>query len=82
MLHVNQVQWLGGYVLQIRFDNGESKAVDVLPLLSGPVFEPLLDLVLFSAVGIDPVARTVVWPTGVDLAPEALYELQPVDTLT
>lgn len=79
MLHVTQVEWLGGHVLQLSFDNGESKVVDVSPLLTGPVFEPLHDVSLFSAVEIDPMARVVVWPTGADLAPEALYELKAIE---
>jgi hypothetical protein len=79
MLHVTDVKWLGEYVLQLSFDNGESKVVDVESLLEGPVFEPLRNPSTFGAVEIDPVSRTVVWPNGVDLAPEALYELTPVD---
>jgi hypothetical protein len=80
MLHIDKVSWLGGHVLRLSFDNGDTKVVDVLPLLKGPVFTPLLDATLFSEVTIDPVARTIVWPNGVDLAPEALYALMPVET--
>ncbi len=57
------------------FSDGVEKRVNVLPLLRGPVFEPLLDAQFFSRVSLDPVARTVVWPNGADLAPEALWDL-------
>jgi hypothetical protein len=48
----------------------------VLPLLDGPIFEPLLDPANFARVTLDKVAGTVVWPNEADFAPEALYELE------
>ena len=75
MLHIDEVKWRGGYCLELHFDNGQCKTVDVFPLLTGPVFEPLHDVARFADVSIDPVARTVVWPNGADLAPEALHSL-------
>lgn len=75
MLHIDEVEWLGGHLLRLAFDNGVQKTVDVLPLLEGPVFKPLHDPNNFSQVSVNPVARTVVWPNGADLAPEALYAL-------
>ncbi len=78
MLHIDEVEWRGGHLLHLSFDNGVTKVVDVSPLLTGPVFEPLQDSARFSQVTLDPVARTVVWPNGADLAPEALYALDPV----
>jgi hypothetical protein len=50
----------------------------VRPLLHGPVFEPLQDPTEFAKVFLDPICRTIAWPNGADLAPEALYELEPV----
>jgi hypothetical protein len=38
------------------------------------VFEPLRDPKYFATVKVDPEAATVVWPNGVDLAPETLYQ--------
>ena len=80
MLHVDKVDWIDGHMLRLSFDNGVKKVVDVHPLLTGPVFVPLLEVSAFSEVTIDPVARTIVWPNGADLAPEALYALMPVET--
>ncbi len=80
MLHVDKVEWLGGHVLRLAFDNGTEKVVDVLPLLNGPVFRPLQNVTAFAEVRLDPIARTVVWPNGADLAPEALYSLAAVET--
>jgi hypothetical protein len=65
----------GPHSLDLTFKDGTRKQVDLLPLLEGPVFEPLRDPVVFARVMLDPVAGTVVWPNGADVAPEALYEL-------
>ena len=65
----------GAHSLDLTFNDGTRKQVDLFPLLEGPVFERLRDPVFFSRVVLDPVAGTVVWPNGADIAPEALYEL-------
>src|ERR1700676_3683892 len=38
------------------------------------VLAPLNDSAYFAEVAVDPEAGTVVWPDGIDLAPEPLYE--------
>ena len=81
MLHIENAEWLGGHLLRLMFDDGSEKVVDVLPLLQGPVFLPLHNVAAFSEVSIDPVARTIVWPNGADLAPEALYSLASAEEI-
>lgn len=81
MLHINEVEWCGDHRLRLAFDNGVEKIVDVSPLLTGPMFEPLHDTVQFRQVALDPVARTVVWANGADLAPEAVFALEGVDAV-
>ncbi len=76
MLHINEVQVIGPFQLHIVFSYGQTKSVDVLPLPTGPIFEPLRDQEYFAKVEIDPVCKTVVWPNGADIAPEALYALE------
>jgi hypothetical protein len=61
--------------LDVTFKDGTRKRVNLLPLLDGPVFEPLRDPKYFARVELDPVAGTVVWPNGADIAPETLYAL-------
>lgn len=64
--------------MELEFDNGTAKRVDVGPLLTGEVFQPLRDPEVFRRFSVDPVSRTLVWPGGADLAPEALIALAPV----
>ena len=65
----------GEHSLDLTFNDGTQKRVNLRPLLEGPVFEPLLDLEYFALVDLDRIAGTVVWPNGADIAPETLYEL-------
>jgi Protein of unknown function (DUF2442) len=69
----------GPHLLRLSFNDGTQKTVDVTPLLSGPVFEPLRDEARFAEGQLDPVCGTVVWPNGADFAPEALHELAAVE---
>mgnify|MGYP006307836115 CR=1 FL=1 len=79
ILHVDRAQHVRDYLLDITFDNGIRKTVDLEPLLTGEMFEPLRDVDQFSKLTIDPISKTIVWPKGADLAPEALFELPNVD---
>lgn len=75
MWRIVRAEVSGPHSLDLTFKDGTRKQVNLLPLLEGPVFEPLRDPVFFARVMLDPVAGTVVWPNGADIAPEALYEL-------
>lgn len=79
ILHVNSARHVRDYLVDIAFDDGTRKTVDLEPLLTGEVFEPLGDKDLFAKLTIDPISKTIVWPNGADLAPEALYDLPAVD---
>ena len=78
ILHIEIVSVPAPFHLTLRFDDGDERTVDVEPLLRGPMFEPLRDPDYFATVAIDPICRTVVWPNGADLAPEALRKLPAV----
>ena len=69
----------GGHLLYLEFDDGVTKRVDVYPLLSGPIFEPLLDPAYFARMELDEDFGVVQWPNGADLAPEALHDLDSMD---
>lgn len=78
ILHVVEATVCGPYLLNVRFNDGIQRTVDLKPLLTGPVFQPLKDPEYFARMVVDAEAGTVVWPNGADLAPEALYDLPSV----
>jgi hypothetical protein len=65
---------VGDHVLRLLFSDGTVGDVDFSAERWTGVLEPLSDPVYFARVSVDPEAGTVVWPNGVDLAPEPLYE--------
>ena len=70
---VNVVTDPANYVLTVTLDDGRTTAYDVAPMLRGPIFEPLkTDRAPFDAVKVCDYGDTVRWPTGPDIAPEAL----------
>jgi hypothetical protein len=75
ILHIRKAQVCGPHSL-LTFNDGITKQVNVLPLLDGPIFEPLRDPTDFARMTLDPLCGTVVWPNGADFAPEALHELK------
>jgi len=80
ILHIVEAEVCGPQMLRLAFNDGTQKTVNVSPLLSGPVFEPVLTPEYFARVELDRVCGTVVWPNGADLAPEALHALPSVET--
>jgi hypothetical protein len=73
---------IGDYRLRLLFDDGTAGDVDLSSREWKGVFEPLRDPTYFAKVNIDTDAATVVWPNGVDLAPETLYEEARKNPLT
>lgn len=81
MLRVTQVAVTGPTHLTVHFNNGVTKTVDVSPLLTGPMFEPLRDPKRFSEAALDPQLGVVAWPNDADFAPEALFALPSLSSL-
>lgn len=76
IIHVTEVQVVGPHSLELKFDNGIRKHVNLRRELYGPIFEPLRDPAYFAQVYIDPNSRTVTWANGADFAPDYLYQLE------
>ena len=66
---VQDVKALPGLRLQVRFADDTSGQS---PAVRGTPFEPLTDESLFRQVRVD--LGAVTWPTGADLAPDAMYD--------
>lgn len=62
-------------VVDLTFEDGQVRRVDLAPLLWGPAFEDLADDATFRAVRVDPEAGTIVWPNGADLSAHTLRTL-------
>ncbi len=75
ILRIIELKVLSDFNLALKFNDGVRKRVNVLPLLNGPIFEPLRTRKNFAKAQLDPECGTVIWSNGADLAPEALYEL-------
>jgi len=74
MLRVTDVEPLDGYRLRVSFSDGVVRDVDCSFLLRGRLGEPLRDLEYFRQVRVDPESRTIVWPNGLDPAPDLLHD--------
>lgn len=73
LMKVSGVRPLDDYKLWVRFNTGEAKIFDFLPLLDTPGYAPLRDARTFREVYID--CGVAVWSDGdIDIAPEYLYE--------
>ena len=77
IIHVTKVHVVGPYSLELAFDNGVRKRVNLRRELYGPIFEPLCDSAYFTKAYLDPDSRTATWPNGADFAPDFLYQLEP-----
>ncbi len=73
MLRVTTVEVLDDYRLRVAFNDGVVRDVDCSFLLHGMLGEPLRDPAYFRQVRVDDEARTVVWPNGLDPAPDLLH---------
>jgi hypothetical protein len=72
-LEVSDAKYLGDYKINLVFNNGETKTVDLSDKLIGKVFEPLKDKNYFQLFTIK--YNTIEWSNGADFAPEYLYEI-------
>ena len=83
MIRIVRAFPLPEYRLKIKFNTGEEKIFDVKRLLKRRIFSKLRDPEVFSHVAIDEVAGTVMWPGGIDLCPDTVYEeAEPVPSIT
>jgi hypothetical protein len=66
---------VGVYSLELKFNEGTRKRVNMRPMLWGEIFEPLGDPEYFAQARLD--EWTVEWPNGADFAPESQYAMDP-----
>lgn len=73
IVHVTEVEPLGGYRLRLRFEDGASGELDFSDEAWRGVFAQLADPAYFDRVKLDEELGTIVWPNGADIAPETLH---------
>ncbi|WP_031387891.1 DUF2442 domain-containing protein [Desulfonatronum thiodismutans] len=61
-----------GYVLDLKFSNGECRRFDMRPLLRMKPWNRIASPAVFRRVRVD--YGTLVWPGEIDVAPETLYD--------
>ena len=73
---VVSVRAVGHFQVALEFTDRSSGVVDLAPWIGGRggVFAALQDQSFFARVAVDADAGTIVWPNGVDLDPDMLYE--------
>jgi hypothetical protein len=74
LVPITDVEVLGDHRLRLTFKDGIVGDLDFSDHDWRGVFEPLADPACFAEVYVDPEVRTLVWPNGLDMAPEPLYE--------
>lgn len=63
---------LSDYRIALLFEDGKRGMYDASPLIGTGVFHALEDPLVFNTLCIE--CGTVVWPGGIDIAAEELYE--------
>lgn len=74
MNDVTAVRVLSRHVVELTFETGDVRVLDLEPFLDGHVFEGIKqDYDLFRQVRVDSEAGTIVWPNGADISPSMLH---------
>ena len=72
LLDMVWVKPLDGYRISVEFEDGVTGEFDMTPYLDKGVFKNLRDKAVFDRVRVE--YGTAVWPGGVDIAPETVYD--------
>lgn len=74
LVDVIAVRVLSRYIVELSFDDGTVKVIDLEDWLRGPAFEPVrADYDMFCDVTVNSDSGTLEFPNGADLSPAALY---------
>lgn len=72
-LEVTKATHIVDYKIELEFNDGVCKIVDLRDELVGEIFEPLINPEEFKHFSIK--YNTIEWENGADFAPEYLYEI-------
>jgi len=74
MHRIVAVQPLAQYRVWVRFSDGVEGEVNLSELVGKGVFALWNDPAQFAKVSIDPQSHTLIWPGGIDICPDTLYQ--------
>ena len=67
------VKVIGDHALELTFEDGSIRAVDLTGFWYGELFRPLRDPAFFRQVKLNEEYHIIEWPNGADFDPETLY---------
>jgi hypothetical protein len=74
MYDLIDAKYIGGYTLELLFENGRKGTYDFEGYVKkGGVFGRLSDLAYFKSYSVNKELGVLCWPDGLDIAPETLY---------
>jgi hypothetical protein len=72
LVRVRRVNVVEDQVVQIEFEDGSVRQLDLSPLMHGPIFDEILEnQALFRKITV--AGGTLAWPNGADIDPDVLY---------
>lgn len=80
IIKIIEANYLEGYKIRFKFNDGSIKSIDFTNELWGEVFEPLKDINYFQSFKLNPF--TIEWENGADFAPEFLYHFDELSKKT
>ena len=78
---IYDVKVVGDHQLQLKFEDGSIKIVDLTGFWEGELFKPLRDPEFFNQVRLNEECHVIEWPNGADFDPETLYHWDPQEML-
>ena len=74
IMKINAFKIISPYMIEIEFNNGETRLVDLTNELYGEVFQELKNEEYFQKAFLTEW-KVIQWPNGADFAPEYLYQI-------
>ena len=72
-IKIIKAKTLEPYKIELEFNDGKIKIVDLEGILYGNVYGPLRNPDLFNELRVNTEISTIEWPNGADFHPETLY---------
>ena len=73
LLKVREANYISGFQIELTFNDGLKKIIDLKEYMDGPIYEPLKDSDYFKTFTLN--RWTIEWGNGADFAPEFLHEI-------